>query len=61
MKRDRFTRQEAERKIGKVIRTSVDFSGVPKGTTGKVIKIDDTGDFERERESWGVAVQLLKF
>lgn len=31
-----FTDSEARQKIGKKVRTNVDFAGIPKGTTGKV-------------------------
>jgi hypothetical protein len=38
-----FTQAEAEAKVGKRIQTRVDFSGVPKGSTGTVISIDPAG------------------
>jgi hypothetical protein len=43
-KRLRFTESEAEAKIGKTVRSLVNFSGVPKGTTGRVVAKDDMGD-----------------
>ena len=39
----RFTKSEAERLVGKKIRTLVGFSGVPNGTTGTVIRADPAG------------------
>ena len=41
--RERFNQQEAYSKIGKIIATLREFSGVPAGTKGKVIKQDDIG------------------
>jgi hypothetical protein len=39
----RFTKHEAETIIGRRIKTNVDFSGVPKGTFGRVVRADDDG------------------
>ena len=39
-------KEEAEAKVGEDIRTNVDFSGVPKGTTVKVLKADEMGSGE---------------
>jgi len=44
MERQLFTQTEVEEKIGNVIQVPVDFSGVPKGTTGTVIKADASRD-----------------
>lgn len=41
--RERFTEEEAEAKIGRRIITLVDFSGVPKETTGQVTQADSLG------------------
>lgn len=38
-----FTKTEAEAKVGRKIRTSVAWSGVPKGTTGTVERADSVG------------------
>jgi len=38
-----FTRQEAGGKVGQRIATLVDFSGVPQGTTGRVLRADQAG------------------
>ncbi len=38
-----FTKTEAEAKVGKKIRTLVEFSGVLKGTTGQVLRADPAG------------------
>jgi hypothetical protein len=40
---DRFTQAEAEAKVGKTVRSLAQFSGVPKGTTGRVVAADDLG------------------
>ena len=42
MKRD-FTQEEAEAKVGKKIRTLAAWAGVPRGTTGTVVKADPMG------------------
>jgi hypothetical protein len=56
-----FTRAEAEAKVGKRVKTLVDFSGVPKGTTGQVIRADPAGKekppFGEAREVFDVAIQ----
>ena len=38
-----FTKTDAEAKVGKKISTLVEFSGVPKGTTGRVISAGSAG------------------
>jgi hypothetical protein len=38
---ERFTESEAKDKIDRSIRSLVEFSGVPKGTVGKVVQIDE--------------------
>ena len=43
MSEKHFTRIEAETKVGKKVRTLVKFSGVPKGTTGRVVSADSAG------------------
>jgi hypothetical protein len=40
MKEKTFTQAEAEAKGGKKIRTNVEFSGVSKGSTGRVVRAD---------------------
>ena len=52
MKRDRFTRAEAEAKVGKTIKTRVDFSGVSKGTIGQVVKADKMG-----KDEWDAVIR----
>ncbi len=44
MKRKRFTKEEAQGKVGRLIRSRVEFSSVPKGTSGQVVRIDSMGD-----------------
>jgi hypothetical protein len=51
MERKRFTEAEARAKVGKRIRTRVEFSGVPKGTTGRVVVADAM------REGFDVAIE----
>jgi hypothetical protein len=41
-----FTKEEAEAKVGKKIRTKVEFSGVPKGSMGMVVRADHMGSGE---------------
>jgi hypothetical protein len=43
MPQGRFTKQEAENLVGKHIRTRVQFSGVPEGAKGRVVKSDYIG------------------
>ena len=42
MKKD-FTQEEAAAKVGKKIRTLAAWAGVPRGTTGTVVKADQMG------------------
>ncbi len=51
-----FTRSEAEKLVGRRIRSLVDFSGVPKGTTGRVIRADPTG---QSKPPFGEAVEVF--
>ena len=41
--REHFRRQEAVAQLGRRIRTEVEFSGVPAGTTGIVVRVDPAG------------------
>lgn len=50
-----FTKTEAEAKVGKKIRTLVEFSGVPKGTTGQVLRADPAG---RVKPAFGEVVEV---
>jgi hypothetical protein len=56
-----FTKTEAEAKVGKKIRTLVEFSGVPKGTTGRVVRVDSMGKtksaFGKASEVYDVVIQ----
>jgi len=60
-RRQYFSQAEAEAKVGTRIRTLVEFSGVPVGTTGRVISADQAGwakpPFGREEEVYDVAIQ----
>lgn len=47
-----FTPTEARDKVGRAIRTKVNFSGVVKGTTGKVV-----GFYHHTGKSCGVEIQ----
>jgi hypothetical protein len=51
MERTLFTQAEAESKMGQPIESLIPFSGVPQGTTGKVVAADDAGD------GWDVAIE----
>lgn len=59
--REYFSQAEAEAKVGRRIRTLVEFSGVPLGTTGQVISADEAGwakpPFGKEEEVFDVAIQ----
>lgn len=56
-----FTQSEAATKIGKRVRTLVEFSGVPKGTAGRVVRIDGMGKtqpaFSEPQEVYDVVIQ----
>ena len=43
MEREYFSFDEAQAKVGHRIKTLVEFSGVPKDTTGRVIRFDRVG------------------
>lgn len=43
MDREYFTKEEADAKVCRRVRTRVEFSGVPEGTTGRVIRADEAG------------------
>ena len=59
--REHFTQDEAQAKVGRRIKTLVEFSGVPKDTTGQVIRADAAGQtkppFGEAREVFDVAIQ----
>lgn len=38
-----FPEAEAKSKVGKQIRTQVEFSGIPEGTTGRVVRVEGGG------------------
>ncbi|HET9533155.1 MAG TPA: hypothetical protein VFQ92_22555 [Blastocatellia bacterium] len=44
----RFTQQEAQRLLGRLVRSLTDLSVVPKGTTGRVVSAEEilSGEFE---------------
>lgn len=50
-----FTKTEAEAMVGKKIRTLVEFSGVPRGTSGRVIRADAAG---RVQPAFGKTVDV---
>lgn len=43
MTRERFSAEEAQGKVGRMVRSLVEFSGVPKGTTGRVVAVYEVG------------------
>ncbi len=61
MEREYFSFDEAQAKVGRRIKTSVEFSEVPKDTTGRVIRFDPAGLtkplFGETREVFDVAIQ----
>ena len=48
MRRSYFSKEQAEALLGKRIRSLADFSGIPAGTTGTVVAMDEvyTEDFD---------------
>ena len=48
MSQVRFSREEAESKVGGKVRAASDFADIPEGTTGRVIEMDEVekGGFE---------------
>jgi hypothetical protein len=59
--REYFSFDEAQAKVGRRIKTLVEWSGVPKDTTGQVIRFDPAGQtkppFGEARETFDVAIQ----
>ncbi|HXG65953.1 MAG TPA: hypothetical protein VNO70_12670 [Blastocatellia bacterium] len=55
MERETFTRAEAREKVGRAIRTLAEFSGVPKGTTGKVVAADEADRGYDVAAEWNLA------
>ena len=59
--REYFSQAEAKAKVGQRIQTRVEFSGVPQGTTGRVISADEAGwakpPFGRGEVVYDVAIQ----
>ena len=49
-----FTKCEASEKMGRRIRTNVDFSGVTRGTEGVVVEIYS---HQYPRKNWGVIIR----
>lgn len=43
MERKQFSKQEAGSKMGRTIRSLGEFPGVPKGTTGHVVDLEEMG------------------
>lgn len=52
IERRRFSELEAQSKLGQRIRSLVEFSGVPKGTTGRVAEINLL-----EKQGWEVVIE----
>jgi hypothetical protein len=60
MERRYFTQLEAQAKVSQRIRTTVPFSGVPEGSSGKVISADSIGKSQKPGEPsevFDVAIQ----
>jgi hypothetical protein len=43
MEQKQFSKQEAESKMGRAIRSLGEFPGVPKGTPGRVVDLEEMG------------------
>jgi hypothetical protein len=52
MQRQHFTQEEAKSKVGRTIESLVPFSGVPRGTTGKVVAA--SGEMS---DGWDVVIE----
>ena len=50
--REYFNKEEALKKVGKIVETLVTFSGVPKGNTGTVARI-----YNASKDTYGVDIQ----
>jgi len=61
MEREYFSFEEAQAKVGRKVKTLVEFSGAPKDTTGQVIRADPAGQikppFGEARDVFDVAIQ----
>lgn len=59
--REYFTYEEVHAKVGRQVKTLVDFSGVPRDTTGQVVRADSAGRtkpmFGEAFETYDVGVQ----
>lgn len=55
-----FKKEEAQAKVGKKIRTRIEFSGVPLGATGTVVRADAMGPSRiqnKTEEVWDVVIE----
>ncbi len=60
MERTLFDQAEASAKVGQRIRTRVEFSGVPQGATGQVVKADASGAGYTLAIEWDLAERRAK-
>jgi hypothetical protein len=58
--REHFTMEEAVGKVGTQVETLVPFSGVPTGTTGVIVRIDETGSGFDVGIQWELPERLAK-
>jgi hypothetical protein len=61
MTRYYFGKEAAEALIGQRVRSLVEFRGVPRGTTGKVVRADPTPTGDGDRYEVGVEWDLPSF
>lgn len=55
-----FTQAEAAAKVGRTVRSRVEFSGIPKGSRGKAVKADPMGHSLKggvKAEVWDVVIE----
>ncbi len=61
MQRQRFTKQEAENKLGRAVRSLVPLPAVPQGTTGRVVRAEEINDGYDLVIEWDAGVSNSRF
>ncbi len=51
MEHDDYTKKRAHKLIGRTFESRVEFPGVPRGSRGKVVEVDESGDH------WNIAIE----
>ncbi|MEW6687324.1 MAG: hypothetical protein AB1393_14160 [Candidatus Edwardsbacteria bacterium] len=60
MQRQSFPKEEALEKVGKTVKTKIEFSGVPKGTVGEVLRPFE-GDFDKQGNIISLPIRWNRF